>query len=182
MYVELHSYKCGGVLRWTVPVVSLWGTEMWQVVRSAPGPWREKRETPPKSLSSLTTAPFDLIQCKHCVCMRWREQAKDGLAGCFASAKGNPLSFSSATWTSHSHSTKRTVNMCAHKQWMKIERGSLILHTSVRMLNVTSVLSVAWSTFDVLRGIWVLRNVWWYGVVILHISEPNSDENVLGWL
>ncbi len=38
-------------------------------------PERQARD-PPKSLSNLTTTMFDLSQCKHCVCMRWREKEK----------------------------------------------------------------------------------------------------------
>lgn len=57
----------------------LWVTvRYWDVTGTevcSESPERQARD-PPKSLSNLTTTMFDLCQCKHCVCMRWREKEK----------------------------------------------------------------------------------------------------------
>ncbi len=131
MYSQIRVVKC----MWISVVVSelvfrgeqylLWVTvRYWDVTGTevcSESPERQARD-PPKNLSNLTTTMFDLSQCKHCVCMRWREKRRcTGWMLCIS--KGNPLFYSSDCWTSHSHTTQHT-RVCAHNTGCRM-RGDL---------------------------------------------------------
>lgn len=83
----LCSCKWAGVQYLLWVTVRYWEVTGSEVYSESLERWAWDPPPKPKSLSSLTIVMFDLSQCKHCVCMSWREKEKDGQTGCLASAK-----------------------------------------------------------------------------------------------